>query len=283
MLPGAFKFFGREYASVHVGSNGYLTFGSGDFRYASIPEEKPLENLVPVYQDLNSSPAEETAPEEESLELGILMDYSVEEFEAEGRRLSEVQEESTDFNFEVQDNLASTDTHWDKHRISAWFQVRTFLSNKTPLSYRIWILHLDQVRFQYKKSKMKKAESFLTIKTSPVIALMVILTSRDLLDDPCFVGSSFLNTFQITLWLEGSSKAGSVQIWWGRLTNCKGAIVGLSPGYKPNEWKSSVLNTDVSFCGIDGLPRTPPAPPSGSPEEPFSGQGGGGSSFSLFS
>eukprot|EP00210_Caulerpa_lentillifera_P000207 g202.t1 len=253
MLPGVFKFFGREYLSVHVGSNGYLTFGSGDFRYASVPEEKPAENLLPIYQNIETIPLEETAPEAEIDELGVFIDYSQEFFEAEGRRLLEYQGEIPDSSFGIQDNLASTDAHWDKHRISAWFQDLDPSSGATRIS-------VQQVNDGEKR---------------------VIINYSNI---PCYTSdtdSSSLNTFQITLWLEGSSKAGSVQIWWGELANCKGAIVGLSPGYKPNDWKSSILNTDVSSCGVDGNPVAPPLPPSGTPEEPFVGQGS--SPFSLFS
>ena len=90
-----FKFFGREYRTVHVGSNGYLTFGSGDFRYASVPEEKPLT----------------TASRIEAYEVALFEDHYPENFFAQATT------------FTAQHHLASTDTHWAKPRISAWFQV----------------------------------------------------------------------------------------------------------------------------------------------------------------
>ncbi|GJM23107.1 MAG: hypothetical protein DHS20C15_30220 [Planctomycetota bacterium] len=52
----AFEFFGQNYTSVFVSSNGYLTFGAGDSDYDETLEEHfELPRVAPLYDDLNPS------------------------------------------------------------------------------------------------------------------------------------------------------------------------------------------------------------------------------------
>ena len=53
-LPFTFDFYGTEYDGVYVGSNGYLTFGSGDTAYGeSLEGHFSLPRIAPLFDDLN--------------------------------------------------------------------------------------------------------------------------------------------------------------------------------------------------------------------------------------
>ena len=55
-IPFSFEFYGESWSSVHVGSNGYLTFGSPDTSYGeSLSNHFSLPRISALYDDLNPS------------------------------------------------------------------------------------------------------------------------------------------------------------------------------------------------------------------------------------
>lgn len=53
-LPFTFEFYGTEYDGVYVGSNGYLTFGTGDTAYnESLNDHFSIPRIAPLFDDLN--------------------------------------------------------------------------------------------------------------------------------------------------------------------------------------------------------------------------------------
>lgn len=102
-----FEFSGRDYASFHVGSNGYLTLGSGDFRFQStVGSQNPKVLGSSAFASIETATVVTAFAEREEFDQET-MDV--------GRRLQQNQ-------FQTQ-ALQSGATHWDLPRISVWFQV----------------------------------------------------------------------------------------------------------------------------------------------------------------
>ncbi|GMH38421.1 hypothetical protein BSKO_06305 [Bryopsis sp. KO-2023] len=224
---GAFKFFGVDYGSMHVGSNGYITFGTGDFRFASTvgsQNPKPVgTNLLVTYE---AEPV-----------IAAFSGFSAQGF---GRRLNQavVQTQA----------LESGATHWDLPRISAWFQDLFPQASQATVSTQVI---------------NESGNGHVVVNYANV---------------PCGNEQGDTSTFQIVLWLEGSTKAGAIEMWWGELANCDGAVVGVAPGGadRPTQFQDVDFPVSVASCTVAPPPNPSPNPP---PTPPTAGSGQG---LSLF-
>lgn len=112
-----FTFFGREYSSLYVGSNGYITLGSGDFRFQSTvgsQNPKVLGSRAFASIETETMAAEFSQSEESTQETEVL-----------ARRLQQSSNEAR--------GLEGGATHWDLPRISLWFQVVDSLYSRVLL------------------------------------------------------------------------------------------------------------------------------------------------------
>lgn len=115
-----FVFFGKLYNSIHVGSNGYITLGAGDFRFESTVGSRNPKAIG------SHSQASFEATRLVATFVGI-QDAS-ETPTVTGRQLfSQINEQSS---------LEGGATHWDQPRISIWFQVDTLVLVHLKKRYR---------------------------------------------------------------------------------------------------------------------------------------------------